>query len=292
MSLQRRSPAKINLVLNILGRRDDGFHELETLILPVPLYDELTFEPGGDAVVLTCNHPDVPTDASNLILQAAEAFFAATGVRWGGRIHLEKRIPMEAGLGGGSSNAAATLLALNELTGRPLSPEGLIPLAAELGSDVPCFLREQPVLGRGRGEQLEPVPPLVALRGLTLLLIHPGFGVSTPWAYRRLADFLEALQGTPGRAAQVAADLAVGRREAGLAGCVNSLEAPVLHKFPVLELYQQFLVERGALLARMSGSGSTTFAFFADTAVAETVREQFLAHFGKTCWTALLSLDE
>jgi 4-diphosphocytidyl-2-C-methyl-D-erythritol kinase len=291
MTLRRSAPAKINLVLNILGRREDGFHELETLILPVPLHDELTFEPGGDTVTLTCSHPDVPTGPANLILRAAGAFSAATGTRWGGRIHLEKRIPMEAGLGGGSSNAAVTLQTLNELAGHPLSAEKLVRLAAELGSDVPCFLAGGPVLGRGRGEQLEPVAPLTALRGLALLLIHPGFGVSTPWAYRRLADFPEALHGTPGRAAQVAADLAAGRREAGLAGCVNSLEAPVWHKFPVLELYARFLVEHGALRARMSGSGSTTFALFADAATAETARERFLAHFGATCWTALLPLD-
>ena len=292
MSFTRLSPCKINLVLNILGRRTDGFHELETLLLPVSWCDELHFEPASGSTVLTCSNPDVPTDASNLILRAVEAFSRATGNALKLRIQLEKRIPMAAGLGGGSSNAATTLLALNEHRGQPLARAALRTIAATLGSDVPFFLQSGPALGVGRGEQLETVPPLHALTGLHLLLIHPGFGVSTPWAYQHLGKFPAALDGQPGRAAAVAETLARGQREAGLAGLFNSLETPVFDKYPVLRLYQDFLREHGALAAMMSGSGSTTFALFEHAGVAEAARADFVASFGETCWTTLVPANE
>ncbi|MCB1124938.1 MAG: 4-(cytidine 5'-diphospho)-2-C-methyl-D-erythritol kinase [Verrucomicrobiae bacterium] len=288
MRSPRPSPCKINLVLNILDRRPDGFHELETLLLPVPLCDEITLEPARDAVELTCSNPEVPTDGTNLVVRAANAFFEQTGDRRGLRIHLEKRIPMAAGLGGGSSNAATTLLALNELCGHPLAEGELAFIAAQLGSDVPFFLQPGPAIGIGRGEQLQAVPSLRSLDGLHLLLIHPGFGVSTPWAYRHLAAFPEALHGRPGRAGEVAALLGQGERDRGLAGLFNSLETPVFDKYPVLRLYQEFLREHGALAAMMSGSGSTTFAFFDEVPRAATARSAFVRQFGETCWTAIV----
>jgi 4-diphosphocytidyl-2-C-methyl-D-erythritol kinase len=288
MQLLRLSPCKVNLVLNILGRRPDGFHELETLLLPVPLCDELVIESAGERIALTCSNPEIPTDGSNLIVRAAEAFREATGSHPGLRIHLEKRVPMAAGLGGGSSNAAQTLLALNELADQPLEQAKLASIAAALGSDVPFFLQPGPAIGTGRGERLQGVPPLKALEGLHLLLIHPGFGVSTPWAYRHLAEFPEARSGRPGRAAEVAKRLHSGDRAGGLAGLFNSLETPVFDKYPILQLYQEFLREHGALATMMSGSGSTTFAFFDNAETAEAARRAFLGHFGKICWTAIV----
>lgn len=288
MRLRRSSPCKINLVLNVLGRRPDGFHDLETLLLPVAWSDELELEDVDEGMELTCNHPSVPCDGRNLILRAATGFFAATGIAAGVRFRLTKRIPVAAGLGGGSSNAAVTLRMLNERFGRPLSEAALVGLAAQLGSDVPFFLQEGPALGLGRGERLEPVGRLRALEGLTLLLIHPGFGVATPWAYQRLAAFPEALHGRPGRAARMASRLEEGDRAGGLAESWNSLEAPVLAKYPVLRLYQDFLRAAGARTALMSGSGSTTFALFDSIELAETARTRFLARFGTTCWTALV----
>lgn len=288
MALTRLSPCKINLVLNILGRRTDGFHELETLLLPVPLCDKLHFEEAGEEALLTCSNPAVPTDASNLVLRAADAFSAATGIRAGLRIHLEKRIPMAAGLGGGSSNAATTLLALNDHFDRPLAETELAAIAARLGSDVPFFLQSGPVIGIGRGEQLQSLLPLNALAGLHSLLIHPGFGVSTPWAYKHLANFPGELNGIPGRAAAVADALATGERARGLGGLFNSLEAPVFDKYPVLQLYQDFLRAHGALAAMMSGSGSTTFALFEEPEQADAAKAAFLTHFGDTCWTAIV----
>src|SRR3954468_4501026 len=122
-TLQKKSPCKVNLLLNILGKRPDGFHELETIMQPVDFCDVLAFERDATGIRLTCSGPTLPVDSKNLVYRAAEKFLAAAGIRDGVRIHLEKKIPMAAGLGGGSGNAATTLLALNDLFGRPLSAE-------------------------------------------------------------------------------------------------------------------------------------------------------------------------
>jgi 4-diphosphocytidyl-2-C-methyl-D-erythritol kinase len=289
MTLQRRCPCKINLLLNILGRRADGFHELETILQPVPVHDVLEFRahdrPG---IELTCNHPDLPTDGSNLVRRAAERFFERSGLREGVRIHLEKRVPMAAGLGGGSSNAAQTLLGLNAMFNEPLGMEELQSLAAALGSDVPFFLQEGPALALGRGERIQSLPPFAALRGAFLFLVHPGFGISTPWAYRELARFPAALQGTPGRAEKLATLLQSGDLAAAGAAFYNSLEAPALEKYPILALYQEFLREHRAVAALMSGSGSSTFGIFQDRAAAVGFEEQFKERFGTAGWTAVV----
>lgn len=291
MSLSRSSPCKVNLLLNILGRRPDGFHELETIMQPVGLTDRLTFAPATAGVALTCDDPRLPTDGGNLVHRAASGFLAAAGLAQGVRIHLEKRIPMAAGLGGGSGNAATTLLGLNELFGHPLSLDRMRALAAELGSDVPFFLQPHAALATGRGEHIEPLPPLTALHGATLLLIHPGFGIETPWAYRELARFPAALAGRPGRARELADRLQSGDLRHAGAAFYNALEAPALQKFPLLALYQEFLREHGAAATLMSGSGSTTFALFEPEADAAAVRARFLEKFGARCWTALVPVD-
>ena len=291
MPLEKHSPSKVNLLLNILGKRADGFHELETVMHPVKLYDRLTFERTGTGVSLTCSDPALPTNAHNLVHRAATAFLSATGIRDGVSIHLEKRIPLAAGLGGGSGNAATTLLGLNELFNSPLAPEGLTELAAQLGSDVPFFLQNQPALGTGRGERIESLETFAALRQAVFLLIHPGFGISTPWAYQNLARFPSALNGRPGRALELIARLRGGDLLSAGAAFYNSLEAPALDKYPVLALYQEFLREHGAAATLMSGSGSTTFAIFQRASAAEAVRESFLGRFGLTCWTALVTVE-
>src|ERR1041385_8066520 len=200
MALEKKSPCKVNLLLNILGRRADGFHELETVLHPVRLFDELTFAAAPAGVQLTCTDPRLPTDARNLVYRAAELFLAKAAIKDGVRIQLRKNIPLAAGLGGGSGNAAVTLLGLNELFDRPLSAESLSAVAAALGSDVPFFLQDRPALGTGRGERIEPLDFFPALRGAAFVLIHPGFGISTPWAYQNLARFPAALNGKAGRA--------------------------------------------------------------------------------------------
>ena len=225
---------------------------------PVNLCDELTFERGGTGLQLSCSHPELPVDSKNLVHRAAEEFLTAAEISGGVKIHLEKKIPLAAGLGGGSANAATTLLALNELFGQPLSGAKLRELAASLGSDIPFFLQDKPALATGRGEKIQPLDPFPALRGKAFLLIHPGFGISTPWAYQNLARFPEALNGKAARAKDLISELQ-GNDWSGIAdGFYNSLEAPAFDKFPVLALYQEFLRENGALAALMSGSGSTT----------------------------------
>jgi len=288
MPLEKSSPCKINLILNILGRRDDGYHELETIMQPVHLCDELTLNRAGIGIDLTCNDTNLPVDGRNLVHRAASAFLTAAGIHDGVKIHLEKKIPLAAGLGGGSGNAATTLLGLNELFGEPLALPKLTELAAGLGSDINFFLQDKPALATSRGEKVQSLADFPALAGKAFFLIHPGFGISTPWAYQNLARFPEALNGRPGRAQQLIAALQTPDWPAIRAEMYNSLEAPALEKYPVLEVFQKFLREYGALATLMSGSGSTTFAIFENTTVAEEVREQFLAFFGRNCWTAVV----
>jgi 4-diphosphocytidyl-2-C-methyl-D-erythritol kinase len=292
MDLERDSFCKVNLLLNVLGRRADGFHALETVMHPVPLHDRLSFSKISSGLQLACSDPGLPTDSSNLVWRAAAEFFKKTGITEGVEIHLWKRIPVAAGLGGGSGNAAATLLGLNELFGHPLDIAQLSALAASLGSDIPFFLQSRPALATGRGEEISPVDNLLpALRGAFLVMVHPGFGVSTPWAYRNLANFPGAVNGKPGGANALLQEL----QGAGLARAghlfYNALELPVFRKFPLLGLFKEFFLEHGAPAALMSGSGSTVFALETKREPAEKLLEQFEARFGTRYWTAVLPLE-
>lgn len=290
MSLEKPSPCKVNLLLNILGRRPDGFHELETLFHPVALCDTLHFERSSGGITLTCSDLRLATDGGNLVQRAAVAFREAAGITDGVKLHLEKRIPLAAGLGGGSGNAATTLAGLNELFGGPLSALQLHELAARLGSDVPFFLQNRPALATGRGESLEPLDFFPALTGKTFLLIHPGFGIATAWAYQQLAKHPDALHGRPGRARQLVELLRTSDARTAGRAFYNALETPALKKFPILALYQEFLRANGALAALMSGSGSTTFAILENAAQGETLTEQFKGRFGAACWTAVVTI--
>ena len=288
--MEKSSPCKVNLLLNILGKRADGFHELETIMQPVNLCDRLTFERGGNGIQLSCSDATLPVDGRNLVFKAAEKFLATAGIGDGVRIHLDKKIPMAAGLGGGSGNAATTLLALNELFGQPLPGQKLEDLAASLGSDVNFFLQHKPALATGRGEKVQSLEPFPALAGKAILLIHPGFGISTPWAYQNLARFPEALNGRAGRAGELVSGLQGNDWPAIAAAFYNSLEAPAFEKFPVLKLYQEFLLANGALAALMSGSGSTTFAIANDATSGQALEAKFKAQFGANGWTAVVKI--
>jgi 4-diphosphocytidyl-2-C-methyl-D-erythritol kinase len=323
MRLEKNSPCKVNLLLNILGKRPDGFHELETILHPVNICDRLTFERSARGIKLTCDNTLLPTDGQNLVHRAATAFLQAAKITGGVRVHLEKKIPLAAGLGGGSGNAATTLLALNELFGQPLAPEKLHELAAELGSDAPFFLQNKPAcvaeakhistphsclqslrsiaardtsawrrpaLATGRGEKIQPLESFPALHGKAFLLIHPGFGISTAWAYQTLARFPAALRGQHGRAQKLISVLRTGDLRAASGEFYNSLEAPALEKFPVLALFQEFLRANGALAVLMSGSGSTTFAIVENVKTAETLMEKFKSKFGQNCWIAVVPI--
>lgn len=272
--MKMRALAKVNLHLRILGRREDGFHDIETLMVPVSLGDELVVETSlGRTVKVECGHPDVPTDADNLVTRAARQFSEDTGRRFAVRILLEKKIPMGAGLGGGSSDAAAVLLALDAIFETHLGSEKLEAMAAKLGSDVPFFIRQKPAICRGRGEIIE---PFVVTEKFPLLLVKPPFGVETPWAYKSWA----ASRSLPGgyEKAQKLGELEVS----------NALERPVFEKFPVLAVMKKWLLEQRAVrAAAMSGSGSTMFAVLKDSAAGPMLEKRIKEVFGSTLWTAL-----
>ena len=290
MRLEKKSPCKVNLLLNILGRRADGFHELETILQPVNLCDEMTFKRTQSGLRLSCNDPELPTDSRNLVHRAATAFLAATGISDGIEIHLQKNLPLAGGIGGGSANAAVTFSALNELFGSPLALEKLHALAATLGSDVPFFLHDRPALATGRGEKVALLENFPALRGKAFFLVHPGFGIATPWSYQNLARFPRALNGRAGRAVELMAKLQGNDLSAAAPDFYNALEAPAFDKFPVLKLYQDFLRENGAAGSLMSGSGSTTFAIFENLAAAEKLVEKFKSRFGDHGWMAVVRI--
>jgi|YNPNPStandDraft_1061719.scaffolds.fasta_scaffold23244_1 4-diphosphocytidyl-2-C-methyl-D-erythritol kinase len=288
MPIQLLAPCKINLLLNILGRRSDGFHQLETIMWPVPVFDQLELDAAPESISFFCSDDTLPTGSANLVVRAAEAFLQSTKIRSGIRIRLCKNIPVAAGLGGGSSDAAQTVVGLNRLFGEPLDAAALHKIAASLGSDVPFFLDPAPALATGRGEQIKHLEQLEVLDPLWLFLVYPGFGVSTRWAYQALQRFPTALNGTPGRAERMVSSLRDGDLHAAMSELYNALESPVFAKFPILQLYKEFLLKSGALAAMMSGSGSSTFAFFPDENAAVRVQKRFLERFGATCWTRVV----
>jgi 4-diphosphocytidyl-2-C-methyl-D-erythritol kinase len=290
MRLEKKSPCKVNLILNILGQRPDGFHELETVMQPVNVCDAMTFERADSGLQLTCSNPELPVDSKNLVHRAATSFLAAANISDGVKIHLQKNLPLAGGIGGGSANAAVTFTALNELFGSPLPLAKLHELAAALGSDVPFFLYDKPALATGRGEKVRALENFPALKGKAFFLVHPGFGISTPWSYQNLARFPEALNGQAGRAEKLVAALESNDWPAVADGFYNSLEAPAFDKFPVLVLYKEFLRENGALVSLMSGSGSTTFAITENLAAAENLAEKFKAQFGDHGWMATVAV--
>ena len=289
MTIEKQSPCKVNLLLNILGKRSDGFHELETVLQPIPIFDHLSFSRVSQGVHLTCSDSALPTDSGNLVNRAAAMFLERAGIKEGVEIHLQKNIPLAAGLGGGSADAATTLLGLDDLFDEPLRHEQLVELAKALGSDVPFFLQTKPALAIGRGENIQSLDEFPALRGAAFILVHPGFGIPTAWAYRKLAEFPHALQGRPGRAQKLISLLQSSSLEAVVPEFYNSLEAPALQKYPLLSLFQDFFRENGAAVTLMSGSGSSTFAVVKDTAAGERLAELFQSKFGKTNWIKVVA---
>jgi 4-diphosphocytidyl-2-C-methyl-D-erythritol kinase len=253
-----RAEAKVNLFLEVLRRRPDGYHEVATLMVRHGLADVLDFERTGDGVVsLECDRPGLSTGPDNLVTRAAEALRVATGCRAGARVRLTKRIPMAAGLAGGSSDAAATLLALDRLWGTGLGPAGLVPLAAALGSDVAFFVNGGPAAWcTGRGEVVE---PLVPGRAFDLVLVCPTEGLSTPAVYGKLRVPAEPVDGSAVRSAFLAGDAeALGR------ALFNRLQEPAEELSPAVAAWHRRLLAEAPLGALMSGSGSSLFALCRD----------------------------
>jgi 4-diphosphocytidyl-2-C-methyl-D-erythritol kinase len=273
--MQLYAPAKINLSFEIIGRREDGFHEIKTLMAPISLSDRLTIERGEttSGLQFSCDDSSLPDGDENLVVRAARLFQKTTRAGEGVEIALEKKIPHGAGLGGGSSDAATTLLGMNELFETRLGQKDLIELAAQVGSDVPFFILGSAATCRGRGEIVEPA---VLPASLNLLLVKPEFGVPTSWAYQRWKNSREL----PG-ATYAAQDFAGVR-------FVNDLERPVFEKFVFLGYLKTWLrlqPEVGAAL--LSGSGSTVFAVLRDGADGEKLATRVRDELDATLWTCL-----
>jgi len=254
-SLRVRSYAKINWTLDVLFKREDGYHELRTLFQTISLYDTLRLRRTDGFIEISCNDPLVPCDETNLVHRAAAALAKETGIKSGASIHIEKRIPVGAGLGGGSSNAAATLLALCELWETNVEYRILVKIGASLGSDVPFFLLGGTAIGIGRGEE---VYPTEQVKCSEIALVNPGFSVSTRVVYEKLSRLtrLEAVSIIP-----VTLTAANHISEAALSG-INDLEVAALEAYPAIGALKTKLIKLGAKHALMSGSGGTVFGVF------------------------------
>jgi 4-diphosphocytidyl-2-C-methyl-D-erythritol kinase len=249
-----RCPAKVNLYLRVVGRRPDGYHELVTVMQPLTLADELSVSLGGEGIRLECDSPDLPVGAENLVWRAARQFQDVTGQKQGMLLNLRKRIPVAAGLGGGSSDAAGTLLALNDLAGKPLDQAGLHHLASRLGADVPFFLHREPAIGRGIGTQLSPV----TLLSYWYLLLNPRVALSTRWVYENLD--LAALADPP--------EMENWDPEHPETWVRNDLGTVAMKRFPELVEFLDDLRDAGAWAQGISGSGPTLFGLFSSREAA------------------------
>jgi 4-diphosphocytidyl-2-C-methyl-D-erythritol kinase len=271
--MQLLAPAKINFSFKIKGRRPDGFHEIETLMAPISLADRITIERAGEEgeIRFSCDDPSVPAGDDNLVVRAAKLFRQAMGITTGITITLEKKIPHGAGLGGGSSDAASTLLGLDELFGAKLGQEKLLNLAAQLGSDIPFFLVGSAAVCRGRGEIVTPISLETRFQ---LALLKPDFGVPTPWAYGRWKESREL----PG--------VDYLDQEFNGVRFVNELERPVFEKFVLLAHLKRWLRQQPEVaVGLMSGSGSTVFAVLREEANGEKLVARARAEIDATLWT-------
>jgi 4-diphosphocytidyl-2-C-methyl-D-erythritol kinase len=261
-----RARAKVNLGLEVLGRRADGYHELRSLMWAIELADRVTLEPAAAGIGLACRAAGVPRTSDNLAWRAAELVRRETGATGGVRIRILKRIPVAAGLGGGSADAAAVLAGLGHLPGWRLGARRRRGLAVTLGMDVPFFLTRSPALARGRGEEVRPVP---AGRDLALVLANPGFPLATREVYARLEP------GDYGDGRRVDALVAAIRRgtEAVADTVMNGLERAAARLWPGLTDMKAALLEGGCLAALMSGSGPTVVGIAASHGAALRIRD-------------------
>ena len=259
------SPAKVNLFLRVLRKRADGYHDIMSLMQPISLYDEISLDiREGRGISIECDNISIPVDRTNLAFKAAEAFFKTTGINNKAIIKIKKRIPVAAGLGGGSSNAATVLMALNELTSLNLSANDLAKIGLAIGSDVPFFLVGKPCLAKGRGEILEPVE----LPRFWYVLINPGFPVSTQWVYRNL-NLTKNIENININISKVSKNIVAIQRL-----LINDLEAVTLRKHYEIQELKDALLALDATGALMSGSGPTVFGVFLNKGKAKKAFEQ------------------
>jgi 4-diphosphocytidyl-2-C-methyl-D-erythritol kinase len=256
------SPAKINLCLSVLGRRPDGYHDVEMLMQMVGLFDQVTISLGGRGISLSCDSRAVPSGEENSAWKAATEMLRISGVEAGLAIEIKKNIPVAAGLGGGSSNAAAVLVALNRLLGIGLDRHQLAEIGSRIGMDVPFFFFGPTAFACGRGEiltELTPLPPL------PVLLVNPGIETSTAWVYKNL-NLRLTKKGDCNKIARLNLRNIVS-------GLHNDLEQVTSAVHPVIERIKKALLVRGAAGALMSGSGPTVFGIFETTAACRAAAE-------------------
>ncbi len=270
-TLKIKCPAKVNISLDVIGRRDDGYHNLEMIMHAVKLFDilDISFDFAAEnELKISTDSGFLPTDARNLCAKAAKLFTEKTNLCGKIKIHIKKNIPVGAGLGGGSSDAAGTLLALNKLTSNPLSAKELSNLAAKIGADVPFFLYGNCMLATGIGEVLSPLPPL---NGATFLIAKPKYGISTPFVYKNLV----LNENTPHPDTKsVIEGIKSGNLELIAKSAGNVLETVVTEKYPEINQYKEIMKKHGAVYSLMSGSGSSVFGLFCDKASSSSAAKE------------------
>lgn len=285
------APAKINLFLEILGRRPDGYHDLRTVIVPLSLHDRVTIEPRSQGVETAVKMIGLKdeigvgglSNGDNLATRAALALQKQTGCTQGAFIHIEKRIPVGGGLGGGSTDAAAALRGLNELWGTGLSEKELMSIGAGLGCDIPALIAARGVLGEGLGEKVVPLDLGEGARSSWwVTLINPGFSISTKEVYSAYRPAL-----TPGDKAYRNVVLALKRGDVTLGGesLFNSLQETVFRKYPLVEIITERLLEAGATGALLCGSGSSVFALARTQQDANRLAGIAVKGLGASVWT-------
>lgn len=278
------SPAKVNLRLEVLGIRADKYHDIFSIIQPISLYDEVFLEvgKGGDGICVDCNHPQVPSNRDNLAYRAAEAFVQRTGFKGKIKIEIKKKIPVAAGLGGGSSNAAIVLKGLNDMVGEKLTFEDLQVMGRKLGADIPFFLLGKNSLVTGIGEILEEIE----LPKFWYVIINPGFPLSTKEVYQD-----KSLDLTKKKVGINISSLAKSLKTPSLIKRLlyNDLEKIVFKSYPGLRDIKRLLIERGAAGSLLSGSGSTVFGLFLERNHAGKAYELLLKDSRKNNWTIFLA---
>ncbi|MBR5155868.1 MAG: 4-(cytidine 5'-diphospho)-2-C-methyl-D-erythritol kinase [Clostridia bacterium] len=270
-SLKIKCPAKINLSLDVVNRREDGYHNLEMIMHTVKLFDilDISFESVPEnKLTISTDSGFIPTDDRNLCAKATRLFLEKANITGKVEICIKKNIPVGAGLGGGSSDAAGTLLALNKLTLNPLSSKELSNLAAKIGADVPFFLYGGCMLATGIGEILSPLP---TLKNVTILIAKPKYGISTPFVYKNL--LLDEKTPHPDTKS-VIEGIKTGNLELIAKSCKNVLETVVVDKYPEINQYKEIMKKHGAVYSLMSGSGSSVFGVFMDKVLAGSAAKE------------------
>lgn len=273
--LELSSHAKVNLRLDILSRRPDGYHEIRTIFQKISLADDLTISIIKSGIEVRCDNPLVPCNESNLVHVAARMLLSRYGIKDGVRIAIKKRIPIAAGLGGGSSNAASTLQGVNELFGLGMSSQELMKTGRDIGADVPFFLFGNSAIGTGIGEKLE---PLSIQPKLWFVLVTPDIQISTAWAYQNVRTGLT----------KDAFHITIPPRISDLSEIIsllsNDLEEVVLPLFPLIQDIKSELISKGALGSLMTGSGSTVFGIFVSEEKAGKAQGLLEQHRGWQCF--------